>query len=76
MRKILLVFCLFAFSVSLWADDNEKFTSMAVKFINANRNIEVCKQLTDNMISIKTKEETQERSCVYGCHIRIRVYAI
>lgn len=27
MRKILLVFCLFAFSVSLWADDNEKFMS-------------------------------------------------
>lgn len=77
MRKILLVFCLFAFSVSLWAEnDNEKFTSMAVKFINANRNIEVCKQLTDNKYQSRLKREKQERSCVYGCHIRIRVYAI
>lgn len=66
MRKILLVFCLFAFSVSLWADDNEKFTSTAVKFINVNRNIEVCKQLTDNIISIKTKEgKTRKVLCIW-----------
>lgn len=66
MRKILLVFCMLFSSVSLWADDNEKFTSMAVKFISENRSIEVCELSTNNVISIKTKKgKTEKVLCIW-----------
>lgn len=70
MRKILLFFCLFAFSMPLWADDNGKFTSVAVRFISRNRTVNVCEQLTDNMISIETKKgDTRKVLCIWSPYL-------
>lgn len=67
MRKILLLFCLFAFSMPLWADDNGKFTSVAVRFVSRNRTVNVCERLTDNMISVKTKKgDTRKVLCIWS----------